>query len=195
MINYYRRFISRCSIMARPLIELTAKRTQCTMEQTNAFNDLKRALVSASLLVPFSPERVCRLTTDASKLGIGAVFEQLINNRLSGVVGYFSKSLQGVRNNYPAGELEQLGIIENLRHFKYLLHGKRFKRRTDHISLLALKNRSEPPRRLARWLDELGRYDIDLEYLGGPDNVVADTLSRNVPVKTLETIPALDPSA
>lgn len=64
--------------------------------------------------------------------------------KVVGVVGYFSKSLQGAQNNYPAGELELLGIIESLRHFKYLLHGKRFTLRTDHISLLALKNKAEP---------------------------------------------------
>ncbi|QLQ79679.1 hypothetical protein HG537_0C03270 [Torulaspora globosa] len=110
MINYYRRFIPRCSIIARPLIEFTAKKTQWTMEQTNAFNNLKRALVSAPLLVPFSPEREYQLTRDASKLELGAVLEELTNNQVCGVVGYFSKSLQGAQNNYPAGELELLGI-------------------------------------------------------------------------------------
>ncbi|QLL34150.1 hypothetical protein HG536_0F04770 [Torulaspora globosa] len=167
MINYYRRFIPRCSTVARPLIELIAKKTPWPTEQTKAFNGLKRALVSAPLLVPFSPEREYRLTTDASKLGLGAVLEELINNRVAGVVGYFSKSLQGAQNNYPAGELELLGIIESLRHFKYLLHGKRFKLRTDHISLLALKNRSEPSMRLARWLDHGlfgGHYGDTITY-------------------------------
>lgn len=77
------------------------------------------------------------------------------HKKVTGVVGYFSKSFQGAQNNYPAGELKLLDIIESLRHFKYLLHGKRSTLGTDHISLLALKNRSEPSMRL--WLDELGK--------------------------------------
>lgn len=47
------------------------------------------------------------------------------HKKVTGVVEYFSTSLQGVQNNYPAEELELLRIIESLRHFKYLLHGKR----------------------------------------------------------------------
>ena len=144
MINYYRRFIPHCSTIARPLIDYAAKKTPWTTLQTNAFNELKRLLVAAPLLVPFCTEHSYRLTTDASKSGLGAVLEQMEGKKVVGVVGYFSKSLQGAQNNYPAGELELLGIIESLRHFKYLLHGKRFTLRTDHISLLALKNKAEP---------------------------------------------------
>ncbi|QLL34122.1 hypothetical protein HG536_0F04480 [Torulaspora globosa] len=194
MINYYRRFIPRCSMVARPLIDFTSKKTPWTQAQTKAFEELKRLLSSAPLLVPFHLDKEYRLTTDASKLGLGAVLEETENKKVTGVVGYFSKLLQGAQNNYPAGELELLGIIESLRPFKYLLHGKRFTLRTDDISLLTLKNRNEPSMGLARWLDELAEYDIELEYLKGPDNVVADTLPRNVAINAVDRLPTSEPS-
>lgn len=56
MINYYRRFIPRCSMVARPLIDFTAKKTPWTQVQTKAFEELKRLLSSAPLLVPFHPD-------------------------------------------------------------------------------------------------------------------------------------------
>lgn len=59
------------------------------------FNELKGLLISAPLLVPFCPEKSYRLTTDASQLGLGAVLEQIEGKKVVGVVGYFSKSLQG----------------------------------------------------------------------------------------------------
>lgn len=89
-INYYRSFIPRCSTIALPLSEFIAKKTPGRTEQTKTFNDLKRALISAPLIVPFSPEREYQLTTDVSNLRPGAVIEELSNNRVSGVVGYFS---------------------------------------------------------------------------------------------------------
>ena len=179
MVNYYRRFIPRCSQVAKPIQDFINDRSVWSGKQTKAFHTLQQNLVSKPVLVPFRTTGLYRLTTDASKIGIGAVLEEVDkNDKVLGVVGYFSKSLQGAQPNYPAGELELLGIIEALQHFRYILHGKHFKLRTDHISLLSIKNNHEPARRVQRWLDTLAEFDYELEYLAGPKNVVADAISR-----------------
>lgn len=71
-----------------------------------------------------------------------------------------------------------------LHHFHYILHGKHFTLRTDHISLPSLQDSKEPARRVQRWLDDLATYNFTLEYLAGPQNVVADAISRAVHVIT-----------
>lgn len=178
MINYYRRFIKDCSKFSRPIIEFITKNATWSEDQEIAFSALKTALMNKPLLVPFKTDAEYRLTTDASKEGLGAVLEEIESTKIKGVVGYFSKTLVGAQKNYPAGELELLAIIESLRHFRYVLHGKQFVLRTDHISLLSLNSKKEPSRRIATWMNELSEYDFRLEYLAGPKNVVADAISR-----------------
>ena len=193
MINYYRRFIPNCSKIAQPIQLFICDKSQWTEKQDKAIEKLKAALCNSPVLVPFNNKANYRLTTDASKDGIGAVLEEVDNkNKLVGVVGYFSKSLESAQKNYPAGELELLGIIKALHHFRYMLHGKHFTLRTDHISLLSLQNKNEPARRVQRWLDDLATYDFTLEYLAGPKNVVADAISRAVYTITPETSRPID---
>lgn len=149
MVNYYRRFIRYCSDVSKPIQQFISKGVQWSAEQDKAFEQLKISLMKNPVLVPFKQDGTYRLTTDASKTGVGVVLEAVdLEGKLLGVVGYFSKSLQGVQKTYPANELELLGIIEALQHFRYLLHGKRFTLRTDHISLLSLKNNTEPSKRV-----------------------------------------------
>ena len=76
-----------------------------------------------------------------------------------------------------------------------MLHGKQFTLRTDHISLLSLQNAKEPARRVLRWLDELAKYKFTLEYISGPNNVVADAISRAVYTISTDTIQTtIDPT-
>ncbi|AET39948.1 uncharacterized protein Ecym_5175 [Eremothecium cymbalariae DBVPG len=184
LVNYYRRFIPNCSLITRPLQRFIAGKEKWTKRHTEAVKHTKTLLSSEPILVKFKTQDLNAnyvLTTDASKEGVGAVLEEVDEKgKVLGVVEYFSKSFNDVQSRYPAGELELLGIMEALRHFKYLLHGRKFKIKTDHLGLLTTQNKGEPHRRVARWLDELEEYDFTLSYLKGPDNVVADVLSRDV---------------
>ena len=149
MVNYYRRFIRNCSDIEKPIQNFISKGVKWSVEQDKSFEALKNSLMKNPVLVPFKQDADYLLTTDASKIGVGAVLEEIDEDgKLFGVVGYFSNSLQGAQKNYPASELDLLGIIEALQHFRYLLHGKRFTLRTDHISLLSLKNKTEPSKRV-----------------------------------------------
>ncbi|SSD61661.1 related to Transposon Ty3-G Gag-Pol polyprotein [Saccharomycodes ludwigii] len=195
MVNYYRRFIKGCSIIARPINTFISGEATWGVTQDKALKSLKRALQEQPVLIPFDVTASYRLTTDACKYGVGAVLEELDENKNPvGTVSYFSKSLQGAQQRYPAGELELLGIISALEHFKYLLHGKRFVLRTDHISLLSLKTTKEPGTRIARWLDTLSEYDFELQYVKGHDNVVADAISRApYEINVIDELVSIDP--
>lgn len=179
MVNYYRKFIKRCSVIAKPISEFISGSVGWTKAQDTSFQQLKDALISKPVLVAFKHKGgQYRLTTDASKQGLGAVLEEVDGNKVIGVVGYFSKGLSTSEKNYYPGKLELLGIVKALEHFKYMLHGKTFRLRTDHISLLAIRNNKEPGQRVREFLSFLSEFDFELEYLPGPKNVVADPISR-----------------
>lgn len=180
LVNFYRSFIPNCSSIAKPLFNFISNKADWGNDQIKAVNILKEKLCTAPTLVPFVSGAKYRLTTDASFTALGSVLERLDNdNKLIGVIGYFSKSINKTQQNYPIGELELFAIIESLKHFRYYLHGHHFILRTDHSSLLSLRNKSEPSTRIARWLDTLAEYDFSLEHIPGKKNVVADALSRS----------------
>ncbi|CCH59505.1 hypothetical protein TBLA_0B06850 [Henningerozyma blattae CBS 6284] len=185
MVNYYRSFIQNCSAISKPIIQYISKKCEWGEKQTNAVKELKNLLSSAPVLVPFVPGNTYRLTTDASIVFIGGVLERMVNDKLKGVVGYYSKTVSDTQSGYAAGELELLAIISNLNHFRYYLHGHKFILRTDHISLLSYHSLKEPSKRDARWLDFLGEFDFKLEYIKGGNNVVADALSRPAEINVI----------
>ncbi|CCE61500.1 hypothetical protein TPHA_0A04250 [Tetrapisispora phaffii CBS 4417] len=76
MINYYRRFIPNCSKIVTPIQQYICKESVWSTTQDDAFRSLKSALTSDPLLAPFKPNGDYRLTTDASKEGVGAVLKK-----------------------------------------------------------------------------------------------------------------------
>ena len=65
-----------------------------------------------------------------------------------------------------------------MKHFREYLLGRRFTLRTDHGSLVWLKNFKEPEGQLARWLERLEEYDFTVVHRQGSLHNNADALSR-----------------
>lgn len=61
----------------------------------------RKHLSTSPILVPFVSGERYRLTTDASFIAIGAVLERMNDNKVIGVIGYFSKSVRNTQANYP----------------------------------------------------------------------------------------------
>jgi hypothetical protein len=77
VINFYRRFITSCARISKPLTQLTGNTPfKWDGETQNAFDQLKKALCTAPLLRAFDPTLPIIVTTDASEFAIGAVLEQ-----------------------------------------------------------------------------------------------------------------------
>lgn len=183
MVNYYRKFIPSCSSISAPIYGFIANHHDWNEDCDKAFTALKGHLTSSPVLIPFDPKLDYVLTTDASKVGIGAVLEAVDKNgKFLGAVEFFSKSLGKAEKNYSVGDLEMLAIISALKHFSHQLkHGKPFYVRTDHAPLIIFnKDNKEPTPRIARWLDFLGDFQCEFMYMKGSSNVVADCLSRNI---------------
>ena len=79
-------------------------------------------------------------------------------------------------------ELELLGVVWALEHFKQYLYGQYFTVRTDHRALLSiLKDKSTKAHqiRLTRWFDRLIPFHFQIEHIPGPNMGLTDYISRN----------------
>lgn len=101
-----------------------------------AFNKLKKLLVSPPLLAFPDKNKLQILTTDASILGLRAILSQRdINSGEESVIAYGSRTLRGPEVRYGITHLEALGVVWGVHHFRHYLCGKRFLLRTDHSAL------------------------------------------------------------
>lgn len=69
-------------------------------------------------------------------------------------------------------------LLRALKKWHYDLLGTYFTVKTDHHTLESLPTQKELSRRQARWTEFFSQYDYKIEYVPGPDNSVADALSR-----------------
>ena len=78
MCSYYRRFIEKISIIAKPLHDLTKKKVkfQWTAKQNVTFNELKDKLMSGPLLVLPDLKKTFEVHCDASSDSLGTVLSQ-----------------------------------------------------------------------------------------------------------------------
>ncbi|CAJ2638227.1 unnamed protein product [Trifolium pratense] len=191
LAGYYRRFIEGFSKLALPLTKLTRKDQAFVWDGIceKSFQELKRRLTTAPVLILPDAKESFVVYCDASKLGLGGVLMQGGN-----VVAYASRQLKVHERNYPTHDLELAAVVFALKVWRHYLYGSRFEVFSDHKSLKYLFDQKELNMRQRRWLEFLKDYDFELSYHPGKANVVADALSRktlhmsSLMVKELELI-------
>ena len=179
LVGYYRKFIPDFATIAYPLTKLTQKNVQFCwdMECDNALKSLQGKLTNAPILSFPTEDDMLILDTDASLTGIGAVLSQ-VQNGTEHVLCYASKTLSKQQQRYCTTYRELLAVVTFVKHFRHYLWGRNFLLRTDHASLLWLKNFKNPEGMLARWLSILETYDMTIEHRKGSKHLNADALSR-----------------
>ena len=85
LVGYYRRFIPNFATIAVPLTNLTRKshpkQVTWTSDCDKAFQELKTAMVQATVLKVADPSKPFVLQTDSSEVGLGgAVLNQMDDN-------------------------------------------------------------------------------------------------------------------
>ena len=152
LASYYRRFVHNFSRVARPLHLLTRKDVpfEWTPECQRAFEQLKALLTSSPVLAYPDFSKPFILETDASGAGLGAVLAQRQTDGTVRPVAYASRSLQGPEHNYGITELEGLGVVWAVKHFRPYLYGHRCEVFTNHSALTSLLNTPQPSGKLAR---------------------------------------------
>ena len=176
--NYHRPFIEEYTQMALPLQALTGKRTyQWGDEQERAFDELRKAMVRAPVLALLNATDPFILDTDASDKSVGAELIQIQEGE-ERAVAYGSLTLTPEQQRYCTTRKELLAIIRFSRQFRHYLLGRHFTVRTDHNSLTWLMNFKEPQGQLARWLEELSQFNMEIQHRPGKKHTNADALSR-----------------
>jgi hypothetical protein len=168
LCSYYRKFIENFAKIAKCLHRLTEKGRNFVWDNEchNAFLKLKEKLTSTPVLghPDFSKEFI--LDTDASKDAIGAILSQVQDGHEK-VIAYASRTMSKSERNYCVTRKELLAVVHFVKLFRHFLEGRKFRVRTDHSSLKWLLRFKHPEGQLARWLEVLNTYDMQIEHRPG----------------------------
>ena len=179
LATFCSRFIPNFSTLTGPLRKLLQQNTVFSWEDCHekAFIDLKDKLSSETCLNYFDPSKTCKLITDASDYGVGAVLLQT-DNGVDKPIAFGSKSLSSLEKKYTTTEKECLALVFGVQKFHIYLYGKRFIAQVDHKPLESLNNcNKRASARIERWIMLLQSYDFQVMHKPGKENI-ADSLSR-----------------
>ena len=180
LTSYYRRLVPCFSSVAQPLYGLTLKDVPFvwTSDCEATFTRLKTVLMQAPVLAYPQFGRDFLLKTDASGVRLGAVLSQKQDDGTIRPIAFASRTLQRHGKNYSISELEGLGVVWAVKHFRHYIYSHRCTVFTDHEVLKALLNTPQPSGKLARWGMALQELDLKIEYRPGKNNARANALSR-----------------
>ena len=184
MASYYRAFVPNFAALVAPLTALTKKNALVvwTEETEEAVRQVVERLVTAPVLQLRRDEWEARVTTDASVVGMGGVFEQ--QDPTTGAwrpCAFWSRQLNRAQQAYSPTNREWLAVVEAVaRVWRHWLQGRRFIVCTDHAPLreLLVKSNNEHTSLQQRWFVALSAFDFSIQIIRGKHNVVADALSR-----------------
>ncbi|XP_030587995.1 uncharacterized protein K02A2.6-like [Archocentrus centrarchus] len=182
MINFLGKFIPNLAVKTTCLRELLRHNTvfEWTRRHEDEWQRLKQTVAVEPVLTFFDPTRPTKISTDASKDGLGAVLLQMQEDSWQ-PVAYASRSMTETEQRYAQIEKETLGLVFGCGKFHSYVYGlPTFAVETDHKPLIAIrkKNLNDMSPRIQRLMMFLQRYDFELIYTPGKYIVLADALSR-----------------
>ena len=143
----------------------------------SAFEAICSSIAYACCITIPTPDDDMSIITDASGKGIGGIL-QVKREDMWEPAGFFSRQLRGAEFRYSATETEVLVLVETIKHFAYYLYGRRFTAWTDHKLIGALTEEAHLNTCLKRMSCKLQPWWVDIKYLPGDENTLADALSR-----------------
>ena len=181
MVTYLGKFVPNLSEVSAPLRVLLEKDIVWSFDtpQQQAFQELKLIITNAPVLKYFDPKLPIKVSSDASKSGLGATLEQKHGDNWY-PVAFASRSMTSSGTNYVQIEKEILSTVFACEHFNAFLYGQRFLVENDHKPLKDIFQKPvlKSPPRIQRFLLRLQKYQFTTNYIPGKDMVVTDTLSR-----------------
>ena len=179
LANYHREFIHQFSEKAASLYALTGPKAEFVWgeEQESAFCQLKQALASPPVLALPNNRDMFVLDTDASDISIGAELSQVQDGQ-ERTIAYGSHIMSPIQRRMCTTRKEMLSLVMFTRQFRHYLLGRKFVVRTDHASLVWLMRFKNLEGQLARWMEELSQYDMQIQHRAGKKHINADALSR-----------------
>lgn len=147
-----------------------------------AFEELKRALATGLEVFRLEPDQPFVLRTDASDFAIGAVLEQEREGKWV-PVAFHSRKLAKSQLNWTAREKETYAIVAALRKWAGWVGFQPIIVKTDYKSVedWVTEQVDTPSGQRgirSRWHETLSQFNLQVEYIQGKDNDIADAMSR-----------------
>ncbi|MCQ7691340.1 Ty3/Gypsy family RNase HI domain-containing protein [Salmonella enterica] len=174
LTGYYRKFVKNYGKISAPLTSLLEKDVFQWSDRASAtFDKLKAAMTTTPVLalpdfnIPFIIE------ADTSGVRIGAILMQD-----GQPLTYTSKALSPSHQNMSTYDKEMLAIVHAATRWRPYLIGRRFQIKTDHKSLKYFLEQKISSLEQQKWVTKLLRFDYEITYKKGKENVLADALLR-----------------
>lgn len=197
--SYYGAFIPNLASRARPLRDMLLKDTFIwTREAEEAYEDIKNALISPQVLMPYDPSLPLILGTDASKTGLGAVLSHRLENGQERPIAYASRSLTKTELKYTQIDKEALSMVFGVQKFFFYLYARHFTLYTDNkpLSQIMHPEKTLPVlciSRMANYADYLSNFNFDVVFKPTKFNANADYFSRAPLPSTVNEISSRTP--
>ncbi len=160
-----------------------------TAEMEQAFHDAQYAVKNIRMHFFIKVDLPLILDTDASERGTGGCLHQLDIDGSKRIIRFTSHTFSGPAMRWDTITKEAYAIIHAVDKLRYLLVGRHFTLRTDHRNLLWMSQAKN--HMIQRWFTSLFLYDFDIVYIPGPENKIADALSRlNIDVNVTPEMPS-----
>ena len=177
--SWFRPHIKNFSEMVRGLTDtLKGEKFKLSEAAVQSIEEIKKALVSPSVLCFPSPHHEFVVMTDASAYCCGGTIGHFIDKTFR-PVAFGSKILSETEQRYPSFKREFLAIKHFVNHWRYYLLNKHFTIYTDMkaITYEAFMKKSNCGV-ILRWIMELSSYHFTVKYREGRLMDLPDTLSR-----------------
>ena len=147
-------------------------------ECQEGFDKLNELCTNTPILAYADFGKPCKLHTDASILGLGAVLYQE-QDGVEKVISYASRSLSKSESKHPIHKLEFLCLKTAITdRFHEYLCGNTFDVYTDNNLLTYVLSNAKLDALGHRWIGGLANYNFHIHYKSRKSNVEADALSR-----------------
>ncbi|XP_018377468.1 PREDICTED: LOW QUALITY PROTEIN: uncharacterized protein K02A2.6-like [Trachymyrmex cornetzi] len=188
LASYFRRFVPKFSLTAKPLYDLIKKGTVFRFGniENQAFEALRNHLASKPVLAIYSPHAETELHCDASASGFGGILLQKQNDNTWRPISFWSQRTTPTEAKYHSFELECLAVVYALKRFHVYLAGSKFKIVTDCDSFRLTLNKKDVNPRISRWALFLQNYDYNIVHRPGKRMSHVDALSRCHSILVLE---------
>ena len=190
MISFYSRFLKNLHITLAPFHALKAKHADIpkilgSLKFKAAFELLRHQLAEVTAITRPDYTKDFHVVVDtASSVGVGATLMQLedVEDPQSlRPVAFWSHRLNEQEKGWHVRDQECYGLILALREWRSYVLGSHVMVKTDHKSLKWLMTtQHQQGSRVQGWVADIQQHDLEIDYLPGPENVVADCFSRAV---------------
>jgi hypothetical protein len=183
LANYFHSHIKNLSLLAVPLQRMipnytkkVAKKSLSWSDETiTAFGQVVESIRNCPKLYFLDETSPIILETDACDYGIGAYLYQVVNGEQH-PVSFISKALSGAQLNWSTPEKEAFAIYFAFIKLEHLIRDRKFTLKTDHRNLTFM---DKGQGKILRCKLAIQEYNFDtIDYIPGPDNIVADSFSR-----------------